>query len=291
MTRFHTSDLALVREMLRGRESAFETFFENTFPSLYRFALRRLGGDRTAAEEVAQEVERRGVSPDRILVTPNGVDTDLFTPDAPGSEVRDRYRLGDSFVLGWIGSFHRFHGLDLAIDAAALLQDDLPDLTLLLVGDGLDRPRIEALARDRGLRNVVFTGTIDHSEIPSHIAAMDASLVLSPDDDAFHYSPLKLKEYMACGTPTIAPRVGEIPQVVSDGEDGLLVEPGDADAIASAGRRLHADPELRAAMGAAARSKMVRDGSWERRSGGRSKHLDGGTSGDAAAPLFSKEDA
>ena len=216
------------------------------------------------SEEVAEEVARRGVSSDRILVTPNGVDVHLFNPDVSGSAVRERYSLGDSFVLGWIGSFHKFHGLDLAIEAAAALQEDLPELTLLLVGDGLDRARIEAQGRRLGLSNVVFTGTVDHSAIPSHIAAMDVSLVLSPNDEAFHYSPLKLREYMACGRPVIVPRIGELRHLISDGEDGLLVEPGDVSALVSAVLKLYEHPDLRGSMGARAREKMVRDGSWER---------------------------
>ncbi len=216
------------------------------------------------SEEVAEKVARRGVSSDRILVTPNGVDVHLFNPDVSGSAVRERYSLGNSFVLGWIGSFHKFHGLDLAIEAAAALQEDLPELTLLLVGDGLDRARIEAQGRRLGLSNVVFTGTVDHSDIPSHIAAMDVSLVLSPNDEAFHYSPLKLREYMACGRPVIVPRTGELRHFISDGEDGLLVEPGDVSTLVAAVRRLYEHPDLRASMGAEARSKMVREGSWER---------------------------
>ena len=216
------------------------------------------------SEEVAEEVARRGVSSERILVTPNGVDIHLFNPDVSGSAVRKRYSLGDAFVLGWIGSFHKFHGLDLAIEVAAELREELPELRLLLVGDGLDRARIEAQVRRLNLRNVVFTGTVDHSDIPSHIAAMDVPLVLCPADDAFHYSPLKLREYMACGRPVIAPRIGELRDFISDGEDGLLVEPGDVLSLVAAIRRLCDNPDLRASMGVAARSKMVRDGSWER---------------------------
>jgi len=216
------------------------------------------------SEEVAEEVARRGVSSERILVTPNGVDIHLFNPDVSGSAVRKRYSLGDAFVLGWIGSFHKFHGLDLAIEVAAALREDLPELRLLLVGDGLDRARIEAQVRRLNLRNVVFTGTVDHSDIPSHIAAMDVPLVLSPADDAFHYSPLKLREYMACGRPVIAPRIGELRDFISDGEDGLLVEPGNVPSLVAAIRRLYENPDLQASIGFAARSKMVRDGSWER---------------------------
>ena len=214
------------------------------------------------SDEVAAEVERRGVAPERILVTPNGVDVRVFTPDASGEEVRKRWGLEEAFVVGWIGSFHRFHGLDLAVEAAAALQEELPSLTLLLVGDGLDRPRIETRARKLGVE-VVFTGTVEHGEIPRHIAAMDVALVLGVDDSTFHYSPLKLREYMACGKAVVASRVGELSHFIKDGEDGLLVEAQNVAALSAAIRRLHDQPRLRSALGTKARARMVAEGSWE----------------------------
>ena len=74
----------------------------------------------------------------------------------------------------------------------------IPELTLLFVGDGAERPHIEERARAPGL-DAVFTGTVEHAEIPAHITAMDVGLVISPDSENFHYSPLKLREYMSCG--------------------------------------------------------------------------------------------
>jgi len=216
------------------------------------------------SDEVGEQVRERGVPTQRILVTPNGVDIHLFTPDGDGTAVRARHGLEDRFVVGWIGGFHRFHGLDLALDMAAALRDAVPGLTLLLVGDGVERRRLEERAASLGLDNVVFTGTVSHSEIPAHIAAMDAAVVLSPPDGRFHYSPLKLREYMACARPVIASRAGELAGFITDGEDGLLVEPGSVDSLASAVRKLHDSPELQARLGSAGREKMIREGSWER---------------------------
>jgi glycosyltransferase involved in cell wall biosynthesis len=216
------------------------------------------------SDEVAAQVRERGVPPERILVTPNGVDIHVFTPEADGESVRRRHDLADRFVVGWIGGFHKFHGLDLAIEVAASLQETIPELTLLLVGDGVERHRLEERVADLGLDNVVFTGTVGHSEIPAHIGAMDVALVLSPGDGRFHYSPLKLREYMACARPVVASRAGELAAFITEGADGLLVEPGSVEELASAVRTLHDSPELRASLGAAGRDKMVREGSWER---------------------------
>ena len=76
------------------------------------------------------------------MVTPSGVDLELFDRPPDGRAVRDRYGLADSFVVGWVGSFRRFHAVEQAVDAAAAV----PGTRLLLVGDGPERPRIEALA-------------------------------------------------------------------------------------------------------------------------------------------------
>jgi glycosyltransferase involved in cell wall biosynthesis len=215
------------------------------------------------SDEVAQQVQERGVPADRILVTPNGVDIHFFTPDAHGERVRDLHGLAGKFVVGWTGGFHKFHGLDLAIDAMASLRQEIADLALLLVGDGVERMRLEQRAADLGLDNVVFTGTVGHDEIPAHIAAMDVAIVLSPRDGRFHYSPLKLREYMACARPVIASRAGELAEFITEGVDGLLVEPGSVEELAGAVRFLYDDPDVRASMAEAGRAKMVREGSWE----------------------------
>jgi len=215
------------------------------------------------SEEVAEQVVARGAPEERVLVTPCSVDHELFNPDVSGLAVRKRLGLDGAFVVGWVGSFRRFHGVEAAVRAAARLQDSVPELTLLLVGDGLERPRMERLARELGLRRVVFTGTVPYEEMPAHIGAMDVALVLDAGDLGFHYSPLKLKEYMACGKPVIGPRVGQVARTMTDGVDALLVEQGDLQALARAIQGLHRDPDLRRALGRAARDRISLEGSWD----------------------------
>lgn len=216
------------------------------------------------SEEVAAALLERGAAEDRILVTPCVADLDLFTPKVDRGAVRDRLGLSGRFVVGWVGSFRRFHAVELAIEAAAALRDSIPNLSLLLVGDGLERPRLEGLARDAGLRDVVFTGTVPYAEMPGYIAAMDLALVLAPDHGDFHYSPLKLREYMACARAMVVPRVGQVGRLVSDGVDALVIDPGDARALGHAIERAHRRPELRRALGTAARRKVALEGSWDR---------------------------
>jgi glycosyltransferase involved in cell wall biosynthesis len=213
---------------------------------------------------VAEQVVRMGVAERRIVITATGSDPDLFGPAgdrAVGDRDATRTRLGIAgrFVVGWIGSFRKFHALEQAVDAVA----QLDDATLLLVGDGPERPRIEARARDRGV-TLVCTGTIAHDDIPSYLAAMDVALVLAAADAPFHYSPLKLAEYLSAGLAVIAPRAGDLPQQLHDGVDAVLVRPGDPDELASALLRLQRDPDERIRLGNAARSAAAEHWSWDR---------------------------
>jgi glycosyltransferase involved in cell wall biosynthesis len=213
------------------------------------------------SEEVAEQVLKRGAREEQILVTPNGVDLDLFKPTT-SSGLRDSLGLADRFVVGWAGTFRPFHAAEMALEAAMKLRDSIPELSLLLVGDGRERSRIEELAHRMRLTNVVFTGAVPYREMPRYLGAMDVVLLLDHGRGGFHYSPLKLREYMACARAIVAPRVGEIPRLVKDGREAVLVPPGDAHALAVAIERLHRDPTLRIRLGAAARQGIMTDGTW-----------------------------
>jgi glycosyltransferase involved in cell wall biosynthesis len=209
---------------------------------------------------VADEVVRLGVPRRRIVVTPTGVDLDLFGPPRRPSPTRQELGLGDDFVVGWTGSFRPFHALEQAVSAVSRVEG----ATLLLVGDGPERPRLEALAARSDVR-AVFTGTVDHTRLPDHLWAMDAALVLAPADDPFHYSPLKLAEYLAAGLPVVAPAAGELPHQLEDGTDAVLVPPGDVAAMAAALTELRDDPDRRQRLSVAARATAEAHFSWDAR--------------------------
>ncbi len=213
--------------------------------------------------EIAEQVGRLGVPEERLLVTPNGVDPEMFSPDRRGDEVRKRLGLDGRFVIGWVGSFRKFHGLDMALEAMKRIESEIPEATLLLIGDGLERAHIEETVGTLGLRNVVMTGTVGYLEIPEHVAAMDVAVITDRGTGSFHYSPLKLREYMAAGKAVIAPRIGEMARWLADGEDAVLVESGDTEGLATAIVDLHERPELRAKLGDAARRKILEQATWD----------------------------
>lgn len=238
-----------VRRRLWG--SALERLAER--PALVRADVVACG-----SELVAHEVRRIGVTPDRVVVTASGVDLERFAPGATANR-RDELGLSSRFVVGWVGSFRGFHAVEQAVEAVV----GIDDATLLFVGDGPERPRIERLALDRGVR-AVFTGTVGHAELPGYLAAMDVALILGSPSGVFHYSPLKLGEYLAAGLPVIAPRVDELSSRLRDGEQAVFVPVGDLDALRGRLRELRDDPRRRAFLGANARAAAVATWGWDR---------------------------
>jgi glycosyltransferase involved in cell wall biosynthesis len=199
---------------------------------------------------VREHVLRAGQDPRRVSVIQNGVDVTEFI-EAEGQDVRARYGLGDATVLGFSGSLKPWHGVAVLLDAFA----DLPlEAALLIVGDGPERARLEQTGRRPGLAGrVFFTGPVAHSRVPAYRAAMDVATAPYAAQEDFYFSPLKVAEYLAAGLPIVASAQGDVPAMVGDA--GLLVPPGDPQALASALSRLCAEPEVRRDLAANARAR------------------------------------
>jgi glycosyltransferase involved in cell wall biosynthesis len=270
---FHTAGLDLARRL--GAPSVLfvpaakvweADGWGTTRPGWGRWLERRgerpalLGADLVAcgSELVVEQVLRIGVPHRRVLLTPTGVDLELFAELPDPTPLRRRLGLQDRLVVGWVGSFRRFHALEQAVEAAAAVSG----AALLLLGDGPERARIERLAHDLGV-SATFTGTVPHDELPTYLAAMDVAVILAPRDEPFHYSPLKLAEYLAAGLPVVAPAAGQLAQRLTDGADAVVVPPHDVGAVVAALRRLRDDPEERARLGKAARAAAEAEWSWD----------------------------
>jgi glycosyltransferase involved in cell wall biosynthesis len=220
---------------------------------------------------VVSEVERRnllsaGVEADRIVVNPNGVDVEKFRPGVGGT--LERQRLGidsDETLVGFVGTFGPWHGVLVLARAIALLPEDAR-IRFLLVGAGSLRDEAEQIICEAGFQErVIFTGVVEHERVPSLLDACD--VLASPhvpleDGSEFFGSPTKLFEYMAMGKPIVASRLGQIAEVLEDERTALLVEPGDAQALAQSILRLARSRELRESLGAAARSAATERHTW-----------------------------
>ena len=209
------------------------------------------------------QVESLGVPRERRLVLDNGVDLDSFSPGPGDRDLRAAHDLQRRFVVGWVGGFRPFHGLSLVPDIARRLRDVVPEAVLCLVGTG---DRYAEVARSvQDLRDVVrLVGPVPYERVPDWIRTFDAAVHLA-EPGPYHYSPLKLYEYMACGRPVIASEVGTVADTVGGEGAGILVPSGDARAVVDAIAQLAAHEPARRRMGEAARLRAERLGGWDAR--------------------------
>lgn len=184
--------------------------------------------------------------PHALRITP-GVDTDRFTPGAPASR-RPR-------TIVYVGRMDRssaWKGVDVLVRAFARLAADVPEARLRLVGDGDALPGLRALAAELGVAERLETpGALSGDALTD--AVRTAAVLALPSLTEAESFGMALVEGMACATPVVGSAIGGIPHVVADGETGLLVPPGDPDALAVACTKLLTDGELIDRLGAAGR--------------------------------------
>lgn len=184
-------------------------------------------------------VVRHGVPVEKISVVHNYVDAERFAP-ATG--------VGEYFL--YFGRLETIKGLDSLVRAVA----GLPHVPLLLLGDGNLRGRLEALVAELGADNVRFLGYRSGTELHELVRGSIATLLPSI---WYENCPLSVLESMALARPVVGSRIGGIPELVRDGEDGLLVAPGDVEGWRAALTHLWQEREIARAMGQAARERVI----------------------------------
>lgn len=218
------------------------------------------------SEVERQNLERSGVSPEKIIVNPNAVDVDLFRPSVGGDEARRKLHIAtDEVVIGFVGTFGPWHGVLTLVDAIKLIPGN-QKLKFLLIGSGSLFSEVRRLLHEEeNAGRVIFTGSVKHDEVPALLDACDifvAPHVPLTDGSQFFGSPTKLFEYMAMAKAIVASRLGQIGDVLVDKETALLVEPGDASELAAAIVRLADSRHLRAQLGENARRAAVEKHTW-----------------------------
>jgi glycosyltransferase involved in cell wall biosynthesis len=206
---------------------------------------------------VADYLEGFGVARERIHVIPNGVDPARF--GAPLGEAA-----GDgTFTVGFLGTLKPWHDLDTLAKAFRSLHAGAQNARLLIVGDGPEREKLADRMSRWGIGDAVhFTGLVHPDEIPGWLARMDVGVAPYGQGAGFYFSPLKVLEYMAASLPTVASRIGELPEWIVPGQTGLLYEPGNADELCDALEQLRKAPALRADLGLQARGRVESEHTW-----------------------------
>jgi glycosyltransferase involved in cell wall biosynthesis len=188
-------------------------------------------------EQIRQELLDRGAPTHRIALIPNGVDTGRLTPPTPEEKriLREKLNITGETVSLFVGRLIKRKGVDTLLRAWGDVVVEFPDAVLLVAGAGEEEETLKGAARSLGLgANVVFVGAVDPAKIGSYFKAADICIFPSRSEGM----PNVLLEAMSCGVPVVASAIGGVVDVITSGENGLLVQPDDHGALAAAVKRV-----------------------------------------------------
>ena len=211
-------------------------------------------------------IQRWNIPQGKIEVVPNGVDLVHFRDQSRSAAIRSELGVGADPVVLFVGGFYPWHGVGLLIEAFRKVNLQIPSAKLVLVGDGSTRLVVEKRIDHLSLSDsVVMTGAVDYADIPHYLGVADVAVApYLKFGDPFWGSPMKIFEYMAAGKAIVASAVGQIREVIRHGETGILVKPGNEDALAHSIIELLEDSAKREMLGRNAKLTAERYHSWDR---------------------------
>lgn len=226
------------------------------FAWLYR-AQYRMAAHLVAVTEGLSQWARSFAGHDRVSVVSNGANTELFTTDGPRADIPGRY-------VVFVGGLVAWHGVDTML--AALQEPAWPaDVKLVIVGDGIERGKVEA---EKGNPRLLWLGRQPYEAVPALLRGALAALCVIEDQDgrsASGVAPLKLFEAMACGVPVIASELPFQAELVRQANAGLIVPPATPSAVAAAVGTLGAAPDKAGELGRNGAIYVAREASWQQR--------------------------
>lgn len=234
--------------------------------ALETHACRQADAVTCICEGLRQDLVTRGIPASRITVIPNAVDANQFPFGAAvDAALRTSLGLEGARVLGFIGSFYAYEGLDLLLTAAPGMIARDPRIRILLVGGGPEEARLRAQARRLGLEgHVLFTGRVPHEEVQRYYSLVDVLVYARhPMRLTELVTPLKPLEAMAQGQLFVASDVGGHRELIRDRENGRLFRAGDADALASVVLDLLQDEQAWPGLRERARRYVERERTWQ----------------------------
>jgi len=233
---------------------------------LETYAMR--SADRIVAlcEPLRAEIVARGIPAEHITVVPNAVDTRLLSlTAAPDQGLRGELGLFGRTVLGFIGSFYAYEGLDLLLNAVPVLSQRIPELAIILVGGGPEEERLRKIVQDSGIEQFVrFTGRVHHDEVARYYDAVDVMVFPRRRNRLTELvTPLKPLEAMAQVKPVVASDVGGHRELIRDSETGYLFAADDVTAFATKLEAVVADACDRRRVAANGRRFVEKERTWD----------------------------
>ncbi len=216
-----------------------------------------------SSSQLARLLQREGAPARSIRIVPNGVDTAAHTRSATRrAATRRALGVGSRCVVAFVGSFQPWHRTDLLVRALERLEDPA-GFRVVLVGEGPGLEPTLSLADAVGVAaHMKAMGPLPAPDVAALLAACDIGVLPGTND---YGQPMKLLEYAAAGLPAVAPNLPPVRACLVPERTGLLFPADDAAGLAAALQRLRDRPALRQTLGAAARERVLRDGSWNRR--------------------------
>jgi glycosyltransferase involved in cell wall biosynthesis len=231
--------------------------------AIERKALGEADAVVAVSQSLCDRLAKDFCDPQRVVYAPNGADPNHYDTNAWRDATRQDLGIDDGFVVGFIGSLKPWHGIEVLLEAFTKLQQQRPEARLLVVGDGPCAKDVRALAkRDDLAGKIILTGAVDSEKVAQYLTAMDLAVAPYRDHHGCYFSPMKVFESMAAGVCSVASSAGQLPELITDGEDGRLVPPGDVDALARAMTELAGDADLRGRLGDAGRATIRSRYTW-----------------------------
>ena len=208
-------------------------------------------------------LEDKGLAAQKVSFLPNGVDTEMFRPRPPNTETNDRYAPNGEQLIVYAGTVGLAQGVEVAIDAMALVADRHPRARLLIVGAGSGLAAVEKRLVERGLANVQLVPPVALAEVANLYSVAAAGLATLRDSPLFEGArPSKIFPILASGKPVLYSGAGEGARLVHDNGVGVVCRPEDPQALATAIDELLSNPEEAAAMGKRGRALVEEQFSW-----------------------------
>ncbi|MDH3505415.1 MAG: glycosyltransferase, exosortase A system-associated, partial [Nitrospirota bacterium] len=204
--------------------------------ALETLACRKVNHLAVLCQGIKQDLQKRGIGENHMTIVPNGIHVEDFQPCPADEDFRQSWGLNGKIVIGFVGSFYRYEGLDLLVEAFAKLLKREQKLVLLLVGGGEVEEELKAQVYRLSLTShVVFTGRISHNRIPGVYGLFDFLVYPRKSIRLTELvTPLKPLEAMAMEKPVVASNIGGHRELIRDGETGVLFEAGNVDSLVQA---------------------------------------------------------